>query len=81
MEPTNRVHARTGVPSHPERRRVSGRRSRVVIADSGAEAEILVLPPGEPLDRGAVFRHHGATWVVTGMRRDSGVLVAEPASQ
>ena len=59
-------------------RGASGRRSRIVIADSGVMAEVLVFPPGEPLDRGTVFRHRGTTWVVTGMRRDSGILVARP---
>jgi hypothetical protein len=55
-------------------------RGTVVIADSGAEAEVLVLPPGQPIGCGVEFDHRGTTWVITGTRRDSGVLVAEPAS-
>jgi hypothetical protein len=52
----------------------------VVIADAGAEAEVLVFPPGEPIGRGTEFQFRGVTWVITGRRRDSRVLVAEPAA-
>ncbi len=50
-----------------------------VIADWGTTAELLVFPPGEPVGRGAQFQYHGTIWVVTGHRRDSRILVAEPA--
>jgi hypothetical protein len=55
-------------------------RATVVIADSGADAEVLVFPPEEPVTKGAEFHYRGTTWVVTGSRRDSGVLVAEPTA-
>lgn len=57
-----------------------GGRPTVVIADSGSDAEVLVFPPGEALCRGTEFQHRGVTWIVTGHRRDSRVLVAEPAA-
>ena len=55
-------------------------RVTVVIADSGASAEVLVFPAGESIGRGAEFHYGGTTWVITGARRDSGILVAEPAA-
>ena len=57
-----------------------GGRSHLVIADSGATAELLVVPVKERLDRGSRFRYREIVWVVTGHRRDSGILVAEPVS-
>ena len=56
-------------------------RSNLVIADSGATAELLVFPSDEWLGRGAQFRYRETVWVVTGHRRDSGILVAEPLPQ
>lgn len=56
------------------------RRPTVVIADSGADAEVLVFPPGEPIGKGTEFHYRGVTWVITRRRRDSRVLVAEPAA-
>ncbi len=58
-----------------------GRRSNLVIADSGTTAEILVVPATERLALGSQFRFREIVWVVTGHRRDSGILVAEPISQ
>jgi hypothetical protein len=55
-------------------------RGTVVIADSGSTAEVLVFSSDEPIARGAKFSHRGTTWEITGARRDSGVLVAEPAA-
>ena len=55
------------------------RRGIVVIADSGAEAEVLVFPPEQVVRNGVEFDYRGTTWVITGACRDSGVLVAEPA--
>jgi len=55
-------------------------RVTVVIADSGAAAEVLVFPPDEPIAKGGEFNYRGTTWVITGSRRDSGILVAEPAA-
>ncbi len=59
--------------------RAEAARSKLVVADSGDHAELLVLSSGEPVDRGVRFEHQGMWWVVTGRRRDSGVAVAEPA--
>jgi hypothetical protein len=56
------------------------RRPTVVIVDSGADAEVLVFPPGERVGKGTRFHYRGTTWVITGRRRDSRVLVAEPAT-
>lgn len=62
--------------------RITGcdRRGTVVIADSGAEAEVLVFSSEQPVRRGVEFDYRGMTWVITGVRRDSGVFVAEPAA-
>lgn len=57
------------------------RRGRVVIADSGVAAEVLLLPGGETAGPGVTFHYRGATWVITGERRDSGIPVAEPAGR
>ena len=53
-------------------------RSTVVIADSGADAEVVVFPADEMVATGAEFHYRGTVWVITGARRDSGILVAEP---
>lgn len=55
-------------------------RVKVVIADSGTAAEVLVFSPDESIAKGAEFRYRGTLWVITGARRDSGILVAEPAA-
>jgi len=55
-------------------------RETVVIADSGASAEVLVFAPGESVKRGVEFSYRGTIWVITSTRRDSGILVAEPAA-
>jgi hypothetical protein len=52
----------------------------VVIVDSGTTAEVLVFSPDEPIARGGEFNYRGTTWVITGARRDSGILVAEPTT-
>jgi hypothetical protein len=62
-----------------ERARRQGR-ATVVIADSGADAEVLVFPADEMVTTGAEFHYRGTIWIITGARRDSGVLVAEPVS-
>jgi len=54
-------------------------RGTVVIADYGAEAEVLVFPPEQPVGCGVEFDYRGMTWVIVATHRDSGVLVAEPA--
>jgi len=51
-----------------------------VIADSGSAAEVLVFSPDEQIAQGGEFHYRGTTWVVSGVRRDSGILVAEPAA-
>lgn len=58
-----------------------GGRSHLVIADSGTTAELLVFPAAERLGRGSKFRYRETLWLVTGHRRDSGILVAEPVPQ
>jgi hypothetical protein len=55
-------------------------RERFVIADSGVSAEVLVFPPGEIVESGVEFHYGGTTWIITGVRRDSGVPVAEPST-
>ena len=55
-------------------------REKVVIADSGAMAEVLVFSSDEPIAKGAEFLYRGTMWVITGARRDSGILVAEPSA-
>lgn len=55
-------------------------RETVVIADSGATAEVLVFSANEPIAKGAEFHYRGTTWVITGAQRDSGILVAEPSA-
>ena len=59
----------------------AGGRSTLVIADSGTTAELLVFPSADRLARGSKFRYRETLWVVTGHRRDSGILVAEPIPQ
>lgn len=55
-------------------------RETVVIVDAGATAEVLLFSPDEQIAEGGTFRHRGTTWVITGARRDSGILVAEPTA-
>lgn len=55
-------------------------RATVVIADSGATAEVLVFSSEEPIAKGGEFHFRGTRWIITGARRDSGILVAEPAT-
>jgi hypothetical protein len=61
--------------------REQGGRSNLVIADSRTSAELLLFPASERLARGSRFRYREMVWVVTGSRRDSGILVAEPIPQ
>jgi hypothetical protein len=70
-------------PHSPITDGVAGQRSRranLVIADWGPTAELLVFPADEPVDRGARFQYHGTIWVITGRRRDSQIMVAQPIS-
>jgi hypothetical protein len=71
-------YARPHSAGTPECTRRPATRSTVVIADSGTAVELLVFPPGEPVDRETCFRYRGTVWKITG-KRDSGVLVAEPS--
>ncbi len=71
---TRTNHAAAGRSPHNEPR------ATVVVADSGTSAEVLAFPPGWLIELGAEFEHDGATWVVTGVRRDSGIAVAEPVA-
>jgi hypothetical protein len=84
MERVTTLSRRTHPPDTPEGwsgsvqlNRRSGK-TITVIADAGTTAEVLVFSPGALVFKGARFSHRGTTWVVTGRRRDSGVLVAEP---
>lgn len=65
-------------PHHPPRP-VSTPRSRVVIADDGIVADVVIIDPASPSDIGASFLHRGRRWVINGRRRHSRVLVAKPA--
>ncbi len=53
-------------------------RTKLVIADWGPTAELLVFPPDEPVDRGAQFQYHGTIWIIAGRHRDSRIMVAQP---
>jgi len=77
-----RIHRRGRAAAHDGSDWSAARNGRVtvVIADSGVSAEVLVFPAGEPVATGAEFDYRGTTWVITGARRDSGVLVAEPTT-
>jgi hypothetical protein len=55
-----------------------GRRTSVVIADSGNSASVVAFPSSVIVAPGAQFRYGDGRWVVTGERRDSGVFVARP---
>jgi hypothetical protein len=57
-----------------------GRRANLVIADWGRAAELLVFPAEEPVGVGAAFRYRGSIWVISGFRKDSNIMVAEPTS-
>lgn len=72
--------ARPHAPTDGDFREPRSRRAKMVIADWGATAELLVFPANEPVDRGARFQYRGTIWVVTGCQRDSRILVAEPLS-
>ena len=54
------------------------RRKRVVIADDGCEAALVLLDENHPVDAGTRFGHRGRTWEICNGRRGSRVLVAEP---
>jgi hypothetical protein len=54
------------------------RRGKLVIADWGPTAELLVFPAGETVGLGAEFQYSGSIWVITGSQRDSRIMVAEP---
>ena len=77
-----RILKRVRRAANDESDRTAARESRVtvVIADSGATAEVLVFSPDEPIEKGGEFHYRGTTWVITGARRDSGILVAEPSA-
>jgi hypothetical protein len=80
LEPRILSKARCAPDERPEGPVTRDRRPTVVIVDSGAEAEVLVFPPDDAVAEGTRFSYRGTTWVVIGRRRDSRVLVAEPAS-
>ena len=56
------------------------RRTNLVIADWGATAELLIFPADEPVGPGVEFQYGESIWVITGSRRDSRILVAEPVT-
>jgi len=67
-------------PRSARRPATSRTRAKVVVIDSGNSADVVVFSEAKMLERGSHFSHRGATWVITGRKRDSGILVAEPAS-
>lgn len=67
-------------PGEGESRALRAGRTSLVIADWGPTAELLIFPAGEPVGRGAEFHYRGSVWIITGRRRDSRILVAEPVS-
>jgi hypothetical protein len=75
MSPSTIIHSGSATTAGADRRRA---RRRLVIADWGSTAELIVLPVEGPVGRGAEFNHRGTRWVITGRRRDSRVLVAQP---
>ena len=80
MEPRILSKIRHTTDRSPESPSTCRQRPTVVIADSGADAEVLVFPPEDAVEKGTRFFYRGTMWVVVGRRRDSRVLVAEPAS-
>ncbi len=56
------------------------RPANLVIADWGPTAELLVFPADEPVGLGAEFQYSGSIWVISGSRRDSRIMVAEPVT-
>jgi hypothetical protein len=54
-------------------------RPKVVIADDGLAADIVILDPAQSAAVGSLFRHRGQSWVIRGRRQSSRVLVAAPA--
>jgi hypothetical protein len=76
----HRIYSKLRATDGPDRSTSRRRRPTIVIADSGTDAEVLVFPPGEAIGKGTEFQHRGTTWVITGRRRDSRVLVAEPSA-
>jgi hypothetical protein len=53
-------------------------RPRVVILDEGPTHHVEVLELPDDASKGDHFRHHGTLWRVTGERRSSQVLIAQP---
>lgn len=78
--PRNSIRARVTANDGSGWAAIRQGRETVVIADSGATAEVLLFSPDEQIALGGMFRYHGTTWVITGARRDSGILVAEPTA-
>ena len=74
------THRSTAADTGPDGTKPRSRKSTTVIADLGTTAEVLVFPPGETVREGVEFRHRGMLWTITGHRRDSGTLVAEPSN-
>jgi len=80
MEPRIISGARPLFPGEGENRALRTARAKLVIADWGPTAEIVIFPADEPVSQGAQFRYRGTIWIVTGHRRDSRIMVAEPVS-
>lgn len=53
-------------------------RPQLVIADDGANVELLVLPWSRRRAIGEPFEHRGRWWTITGCRPGGRTLVAEP---
>jgi len=55
------------------------RRKTAVITDDGAEIALVLLDASLAATAGSRFLHRGRMWEISGSRRGSRVLVAEPA--
>ncbi|MCP4898422.1 MAG: hypothetical protein GY906_15720 [bacterium] len=67
-------------PKSPDTSRDAGLnlRPRVVILNEGRTHCVEVLKLPADASKGDAFRHHGTLWRVTGLRKSSQVLMAEP---
>ena len=64
---------------HERRQPTTPGRPRVVVADDGIAADVVILDTATATAVGSSFRHRNREWVIRGRRRHSRVLVAAPA--
>lgn len=72
------MHAERRSESQPKGRRRHHRRPRVVILATAASARVEVLDLPEDAGPGYRICHSGTSWLITGCRTGSRVLIAEP---